>query len=268
MSRIPALLVAMTLAFAPLPGRATAPEPGSVTGSGLHTDWTVDGIATGAALAGWGALELAKDSLVPSTCRWCAPPGFDADIRSALAWSNPGAAKTASDVLIVSMPAGFLAYDLLATRSAGGLERAAQDLLVVSETVAVTGLLTDVAKYTFARLRPYGVGSTVPLDADSRASFWSGHSALAFALAASAGSVAQRRGYDGWPWVYAVGFTAAAGTAYLRVAADQHWFSDVLVGAVVGTGIGFLVPWLHRGDGMATTSLVPMPNGVALSGRF
>lgn len=265
------LALVLLLATLALPGPAAAApsEPGGVTGSGLKVDWTGDGIATGAALAAWGALELGKDSLVPGACRWCTPPGLDQDIRRALAWSNPDAAKAASSVLLVSIPAGFAVYDLLSTRSAGGVTTAAQDLLVVSEAVAITGVLTDVAKYTFARQRPYAMGSSAPLDSESRVSFWSGHSALAFTAAAAAGSIAQRRGYEGWPWVYAVGFTAAAGTAYLRVAADQHWFSDVLVGAVVGTAVGFAVPWLHRGDGVApTTSVVPLPNGLALSGRF
>jgi membrane-associated phospholipid phosphatase len=262
-------ILALVASLAAAPQSRAAEPSGGVTGSGLHTDWTVDGIATGAALAAWGALELGQDSLVPSTCRWCTPPGLDENIRSALAWSDPNAARTASNVLIVSIPVGFLAYDLLSTRSTGGLERTAQDVLVVTQTIAITGVLTDVAKFTFARLRPYAVGSPVPLDSESRVSFWSGHSAIAFAAAAAAGSVAQRRGYDGWPWVYAVGFTAAAGTAYLRVAADQHWFTDVLVGAAVGTAVGFFVPWLHRGDGaQPTTSLVPIPNGLALAGRF
>ena len=229
----------------------------------------MDGITTGAALAAWGALELSKDSFVPATCRWCNPPGFDQDIRHALAWSDTSTAGTLSSVLLASIPAGFLTYDLFSTRSAGGMEAVAQDMLVVTEAVAVTGVLTYLAKFSFARLRPYAMDSAAPLDSESRMSFWGGHSATAFAAAAAAGSVAQRRGYGGWPWVYAVGFTAAAGTAYLRVAADQHWFSDILVGAAVGTAVGFVVPWLHRGDGAAPiASIVPLSNGFALSGRF
>lgn len=260
----------MLLAAAlPAPGRADAGAPGGVTGQGLRTDWTVDGIATGAALAAWGALELGKGQLVPAACRWCDPPGFDRDARRALAWSDPEPAKVASTAVLLAIPTGFLAYDLLSTRDAGGVRKTAQDVLVVAEAVAVTGILTDVAKYAFARQRPYALGAAGPLDADSRVSFWSGHSALAFAAAAAAGSVAQRRGYGGWPWVYAVGFTAATGTAYLRVAGDQHWLSDVVVGAVVGTAVGFAVPWLHRADGaLASTSVTPLPNGFAFSGRF
>jgi membrane-associated phospholipid phosphatase len=30
------------------------------------------------------------------------------------------------------------------------------------------------------------------------------------------------------------------------VAAGKHFPSDVVVGALVGTGVGLLVPWLHQ----------------------
>jgi undecaprenyl-diphosphatase len=40
----------------------------------------------------------------------------------------------------------------------------------------------------------------------------------------------------------------AASTAYLRVHAGKHFWTDVMVGAVVGSAIGFLVPWLHTKD--------------------
>ena len=105
---------------------------------------------------------------------------------------------------------------------------------------------------------------------DSRLSFWSGHASIAFSAAAAGGSVAQRRGYAGWPWVYAVGFGAAATTGYLRIAADQHWLTDVLAGAVVGTAVGFAVPWLHRGEGNGNiqAQVLPLPGGFVITGRL
>jgi membrane-associated phospholipid phosphatase len=39
----------------------------------------------------------------------------------------------------------------------------------------------------------------------------------------------------------------AALTGYLRIAADKHYFTDVLVGAIVGSAIGVAVPYFaHR----------------------
>jgi membrane-associated phospholipid phosphatase len=99
-------------------------------------------------------------------------------------------------------------------------------------------------------------------------SFWSGHTTTAFSAAAAAGYVAQIRGYDSWPWVYAVGFTAAGAVSYFRVAGDKHWMTDVLVGAAVGTGVGFLVPWLHRASPQLGLRVAPHPSGLAIAGRF
>jgi membrane-associated phospholipid phosphatase len=47
-------------------------------------------------------------------------------------------------------------------------------------------------------------------------------------------------------WIGTQGIAAA--TAVLRVQAGKHFWSDVLTGAVVGSAIGWLVPYLHRVD--------------------
>jgi membrane-associated phospholipid phosphatase len=44
-------------------------------------------------------------------------------------------------------------------------------------------------------------------------------------------------------------------TGYLRIAADRHYFTDVLVAAVVGAGAGVGIPFAH---------LLPQPRGVTL----
>ena len=44
----------------------------------------------------------------------------------------------------------------------------------------------------------------------------------------------------------ASGLSMAAFTGYLRIAADKHYLSDVLTGAIVGSAVGFVVPYfLH-----------------------
>jgi len=53
-------------------------------------------------------------------------------------------------------------------------------------------------------------------------------------------------------------------TGYLRIAADKHYFSDVAIGAAVGTAIGFIIPRCTN-----TTSRVrPLPGGLAVALRF
>ena len=54
-------------------------------------------------------------------------------------------------------------------------------------------------------------------------------------------------GYRLAPVVWIAGGVLALAASYLRMAADRHYFTDVTVGAVLGTGIGIAVPLLlHR----------------------
>ena len=68
-------------------------------------------------------------------------------------------------------------------------------------------------------------------------SFPSGHTTLAFALAASL----SHEIHNGW--ASAALFTVATGTAWSRLNDERHWFSDVLGGATVGITAATLV---HR----------------------
>jgi membrane-associated phospholipid phosphatase len=49
----------------------------------------------------------------------------------------------------------------------------------------------------------------------------------------------------------------ATGVGYLRIAADKHYFSDVMTGAIVGSAIGIGVPLLfHSPRAEAATSTI------------
>lgn len=76
-----------------------------------------------------------------------------------------------------------------------------------------TGLvlgLTEVVKHAVPRERPDG--------SDNR-SFWSGHTATAMSASG---------------WRVQIGVPIAIGTGYLRMAANRHYATDVLVGGAVG----------------------------------
>ncbi len=260
---------------AEMPLASDAPSPTVMTSpvstadlTAFKVNWAIDGTITGVTLALWVLPEFFKDSLVPATARWVTPPGIDVTVRYALVWPSPAPAALTSDILVAAVPLGLGLWTFFEAEAAGGLRTAAEDLLLITEAMTVAGALTTVTRYTTVRIRPYayyGEGTGVPED---RLSFWSGHTTTAFSAAAAAGYVAQVRGYASWPWVYAVGFTAAGAVSYFRVAGDKHWMTDVLVGAVVGTGIGFLVPWLHRSTPGLSLRVVPHPEGLAVAGRF
>jgi membrane-associated phospholipid phosphatase len=254
---------------------ADVPEPAPMASpvlvvnlEALKVNWAIDGTITGVSLALWVLPELFKNSLAPAEARWVTPPGIDVSVRTALVWPDPTPAALTSDILVAVVPLGLGLWDFLEANAAGGIRTAAEDLLIITEAIAVAGAVTTVVRYTTARIRPdayYGNGTGGPED---HLSFWSGHTTTAFSAAAAAGYVAQVRGYPSWPWVYAVGFTAAGAVSYFRVAGDRHWMTDVVVGAAMGTGIGFLVPWLHRANPGLGLRVVPQSQGLAVAGRF
>ena len=100
--------------------------------------------------------------------------------------------------------------------------------------------------------------------ADERASFFSGHCAIAFSMS----TILSRR--IGNPFI-SVGLYALATTTCLgRMYADRHWFSDVFIGTVLGVLIGnSIADWQdrHRGPGSGL-SVVPTLNGLAIAYRF
>ena len=113
----------------------------------------------------------------------------------------------------------------------------------------MAGNLGQLVKFSVGRQRPYAHAGAANPDGgqgpyDANLSFYSAHTNFTFAVAAAAGTVAAMRGYRWAPAVYVVGGLVGAATGYLRIAADQHYFTDVLTGAVVGSAVGVGVPYL------------------------
>jgi membrane-associated phospholipid phosphatase len=103
-------------------------------------------------------------------------------------------------------------------------------------------------------------------------SFYSGHTALAFSLATATSTVARLRGERGAPWVLGLGLGAGVTVGWLAIADDKHYLTDVMLGAVIGSAIGWSVPWLlHRSRGAAAPGVsargapTPLPIGVWLT---
>lgn len=125
--------------------------------------------------------------------------------------------------------------------------------VVYGETLTANLLLNGLSKPAFRRPRPYTYGWPEKDDAnpqDRNLSFYSGHSSTAFA-AALAGSLlyaesAPDRAAKLVVWGTELAFAGA--TANLRVRAGKHYYSDVVVGAMVGSSLGILVPVVHGGS--------------------
>jgi len=254
------------------PGAPPAPVPD------LPYNLTVDATITGAGIAYWIGTEAFKSHLAPSTCRWCNPPGFDSSVRDALKWSDTGTANLVSYIVPLGVePLAVFALDVIAAREAGAPRAAWVDALLISESVAIAMVMNQTVKFIVGRERPF-VHALPEADkphtahpSDNNVSFYSGHATFAFALAVSGGTVASMRRYRLAPWIWGAGLSLGVATAYLRVAADRHYASDVTVGALLGSATGFAVPYLFHRPGRVVVAPAPIDHGgagLAVCGDF
>jgi len=123
--------------------------------------------------------------------------------------------------------------------------------VLIAELYLLSGVLTIAVKSLLGRWRPYtGHGSFAffPLTwgPNDHLSFPSGHATVAFALSSVIAGMYPHR------WWQIFWYALAVITAVSRMYHDQHWLSDVLFSALLGTTLGV---WLvnerfqrNRGD--------------------
>lgn len=164
---------------------------------------------------------------------------------------SEGAAH-ASDVSLV------LAVGSTSAFAIGTGDGAGDRALVLGESVAISLAATSVAKVLVARPRPYvyndderALRRRDRAGRDAYRSWFSGHAAMSFAAVAASGAL-YADNPDHTPreraLLWGTGLTLATATANLRVRAGRHFYSDVVIGAVVGGTIGTVVPALHTGE--------------------
>jgi membrane-associated phospholipid phosphatase len=240
------------------------------------------GLESGLTLGGFallGVAELEADAITPQHCRWCDPPGFDASGQRELRWGSTRNASLFSNIGVTVMPAAALSSLWLMNPSPrNDWSTRYDDTLLVAESVVVTMLIGDAVKLAIARERPRVHALTPaertarPYDAQDNLSFFSSHTAFAFTLACSAGTIASLRGYSGAPYIWGGGLALATTIGYLRIGADAHYVSDVVVGALVGSAIGVAVPLLHAHETRSSVALQPLgvsgAQGLAFAGTF
>ena len=120
-----------------------------------------------------------------------------------------------------------------------------------TETLLLANGIKEWTKLLVYRARPYMYFDGYPQDkledGDWNCSFPSGHTTMAFAGAAFT-TMVYCQCYPDSKWTYAVAgvsFGLAALTGALRMASGNHFFTDVLAGAILGTACGFAVPYMH-----------------------
>jgi membrane-associated phospholipid phosphatase len=116
-----------------------------------------------------------------------------------------------------------------------------QQAIIVGGTVIISSAITGLLKYTIQRDRPFvtypDINHITPEDSYS---FPSGHTSTAFALATSV-TIA----YPKW-YVAAPAYLWASSAAYSRMHFGVHYPSDVIAGALIGSGSAWLCYQLNK----------------------
>lgn len=249
-------------AFAP--ARAHAEDSGPAYRLSLEVDLPV--LLLGVSSA--SSYFLMGETAPPPCAPRCDPTrvnAFDRPFagRYSTRWQTVGDVATAATLVLV--PLTILAGE----RAGDGL----RDILVVAEAALVTSAVQVPLSYAVARPRPRLYGDSAPLserdDANGGRSFFSGHVANCVAATIATHGALRRLRRPKLAWtalVVGMGGSALVGVA--RVGAGSHFPSDVLVGALVGTGIGIAVPALHT----AQLQVAPLASsngaGLTIAGGF
>jgi hypothetical protein len=229
----------------------------------LHVSLTV-----GLGLGFVASESLFKPALAPDHCRWCDPPAIDRSVRSALVWDRVELARTLSNITgYIATPMVGVGLTALVSLSddEASWGRLIDDTIPVLETIAISQGVTQIVKWSVGRQRPFVHFTTPPPDQDDNLSFYSGHSALAFGAITSAGLIAHWRRWRIAPVIWGAGLPLALTTAYLRIAGDKHYFTDVATGTAVGVISGLTLPRLLRDTGVV---VIPARGGVSVAGHF
>ena len=126
--------------------------------------------------------------------------------------------------------------------------RRLQDATFTSlEAIVISNLITNALKGIVGRARPareLGARHFSPFSGDR--SFPSGHATTVFAFTT--------------PWLLYYGnvptivlFVMGAGTAFVRMADNLHWFTDVLVGSAIGFTTGYGLTRRHQRESVGVT---------------
>jgi membrane-associated phospholipid phosphatase len=167
-------------------------------------------------------------------------------LANAFAFDASASPLDLDDPLAPTLPGSGLAYGVsnlwrlwpaaLAATAVGTVvdRRAPRVALEMAAGVVAAAGAAEALKVVTGRARPRATREPFEFDpfAGGR-SFPSGHATAAFAIA---GAVAAETGN---PWVRGAAFALASYAAWDRLARRAHWYSDVVAGAVLGTGMGY-----------------------------
>ena len=144
--------------------------------------------------------------------------------------------SSTSKYISVGVPVGYFVAGLIHDNKALK-QKAAYTAAAILFNTASTTLLKNVVK----RERPYNTYTGIfPDKIESDYAFPSGHTSSAFATATSLAITTKK-------WYVAVpAFAWSASVGYSRIYLGQHYPSDVIMGAIVGTSSAIICHWASK----------------------
>lgn len=148
-------------------------------------------------------------------------------------WNN---LSNTSKYMSVGVPVGYFVAGLI-HNNRELKQKAAYTAATILFNTATTTLLKNVVK----RDRPYHTYTGIfPDKLETDYAFPSGHTSSAFATATSLALTTKK-----W-YVTVPAFAWSAGVGYSRIYLGQHYPSDVIMGALVGSGSAIICHWTSK----------------------
>ncbi len=140
--------------------------------------------------------------------------------------------------------------------------------VMAAETFLLAASLAQIAKISASRKRPFvynqHVDAKYKLENRAKESFFSRTTTMAFAFSVFSATMFDayqpNNPYSHWVWAGTLGL--ATYTGYLKFHSGQHFPTDIIAGALVGSFIGWAVPALHRtSQNTISLGIYPYQNG-------
>ena len=217
--RCPGYVIWLMLFFL-LPWHAYAQTTDTANGKEHKQYAGLKGAVIPAAFITYGIVALNSDQL----------HRFNMQVRDQFAYSNTGGKKIPIDNFTVAVPAASVyALNIFGIKGRNNF----------ADRTIIFGIANLIGNGAGLLIKQNG--HVMRPDSTNNLSFPSGHTLNAFL-----GAEFLRQEYkDVSPWIGIAGYAVAAGTGYLRIYNNRHWFNDVIAGAGIGILSTRIAYWVY-----------------------
>ena len=163
-------------------------------------------------------------------------------------WS-PQAADWSDILLITSVVSPLLSFTSSAVQNDAGTY-----ITMYLQNILTTYSVSHLPKPLVRRYRPYSYNTelddSIRIRQGARLSFFSAHTSVSFASAVFLSTTFSKYNPDSnlTPYIWGTSLLLSSAVGYLRYASGDHFPTDIIIGAIVGSIIGYLIPLIHESD--------------------